>query len=260
MRLWLLSLLAGTAIECIEAIALPAAAQGGLSLAVYNNTVLAGAPVTATIQELNFNLPLNGSAGLSAQVTGTMHATAGGYYRFNCSFGVSTWVSLHVDDHLVCQFGANVDGKLIPGQGSKAGCGGGSDHTSCAGVDNPLAVMTRTQLPVRLSVMYNPTVNPTVSKVASELMVSVDIISEERHTFSTSLSALEQQRRSMQSSLLQGWGLVYDMGYTDQVHYPSTAALPIPFVPAPALPIIRVSTTHQQQHCPCMSAFHMLLL
>ena len=81
MRLWLLSLLAGTAIECIEAIALPAAAQGGLSLAVYNNTVLAGAPVTATIQELDFHLPLN---------------------------GFHSGVSLHINDHLVCQFGGNV--------------------------------------------------------------------------------------------------------------------------------------------------------
>ena len=148
--------------ECIEALTLAGALvplaghQSGLSLAIYNNTVLSGAPISqSVVPGLSFETPLAGTP-MSAEMTGTLTVTPGAQYSFNCSFGVATWVALHVDDHLVCQYGANSDGKYTPGQGHAAGCGGGTGHTSCAGVDNPLRVMSRTELPVRLSLLYNP--------------------------------------------------------------------------------------------------------
>ena len=84
--------------------------QSGLSLTVYNNTGLAGAPASARlIPDLSFTLPLS-TAALSAEAVGTLRAEAGLVYNFSCDFGDATYAALHVDDHLVCQHGVHLRG------------------------------------------------------------------------------------------------------------------------------------------------------
>ena len=101
----------------------PAPAPAGLSLSTYGNTVRAGAAAaTKVIDGLSFAVPTTGGP-LSLEVTGTMTAEPGKSYSFNCSFGAAQFAALHIDDHLVCQHGANSDSVLTPGQGSKAGEG-----------------------------------------------------------------------------------------------------------------------------------------
>ena len=195
---------------------------GGLMLSVFNNTALAGSPAEQrVVSQPSFTLPLTAGAPLSASLTGTLVAQPGQNYSFNCSFGAAHFATLHVDDHLVCQFGANSDTVLTPGQGSKPGCGGGSDHASCAGVDTPLPTMTRTELPVRMQLLYNPSLLPPNAAHPKELAVSVDLAPGP--AFTSSLPAHEQIRRKTQLSLLQGWGLFYDMSYTDIVLLPHGA-------------------------------------
>jgi hypothetical protein len=216
--------------------ALPAAADvlgsDGLTLTVYNNTGLGagpGAPEQRTVPGLAFTIPLERRGALSAELTGTMSVTPGASYAFNCSFGAAQLGSLHVDDHLVCQFGANSDSVLVPGQGSKRGCGGGGGHHPCDGIDNPLAVMSRTELPLRLSVLYNPAL--ALAAAPSSLVVGVSASAttgagrSRDFYLHPALPPLEQRRRAMQRGLLQGWGLFYDMSYTDVVLLPQGARL-----------------------------------
>ena len=70
----------------------------------------------------------------------------GDAYRFACDFGGAAFGALHVNDHLVCQFGANA-----------GACGPDGQPSPCNGTDNPLPTMARTALPVRLTVWTNGT-------------------------------------------------------------------------------------------------------
>lgn len=208
----------------------PAAPPGGgsgLNLTVYNSSALAGALLsTKLVSGLSFQIPIpaGGAVSLSAEVIGTLHTTPGSSYSFNCSFGGAQFASLHVDGHLVCQHGANADAVLTPGQGSKSGCGGGSDHGPCNGVDNPFPTMRRTELAVRLAVQYNPALLPAGTAPPPALAVVVSH-SPAALSFAPALPPLEQRRREMQQSLLQGWGLFYDMSYLDAVLLPAGARL-----------------------------------
>ena len=58
--------------------------------------------------------------------------------QFVCDFGAATFAALHVDDHLVCQVGANA---------GRCGIDGG--NTPCNGTDNPLPTLSRTKWPIR---------------------------------------------------------------------------------------------------------------
>ena len=153
--------------------------------------------------------------------------------------------TLHIDDHLVCQQGAN-----------KGTCGVDGGNHPCAGTDNPLPTLTRTALPVRLAVMYNTStstgtrqtstvgnssIGSTRQKALARRNVAVHIAaapSTERPSvhhspaapsmaraapavaFAPTLPALEVQRRAMQQGLLQGWGMYYDMSYLDHILLP----------------------------------------
>jgi len=90
-------------------------------------------------------------------------------------------------------------------------------------------VLSRTALPVRLSLVYNPeAVEKDVSlalKSISEVTVDININSNSGHSYTPVLPPLEQKRRDLQSKLLQGWGLFYDMSYTDQVLLPHGARI-----------------------------------
>jgi hypothetical protein len=209
------------------------AAAPGLSLAVYNNTALASEPIEQrTVPGFSFEVPLRAAQAMSAELTGTMTVQAGAKYSFNCSFGAAHFGALHVDDHLVCQHGANVDVILTPGQKGGKGCGGGGGHHTCSGIDNPLPIMSRKELPVRLQVLHNPALRGPAS--SSSLLVvdvnvsSVPVISAEPQAgfeLAPELPSLERQRRTMQRGLLQGWGLFYDMSYLDAVLLPHGSRL-----------------------------------
>ena len=207
-------------------------AASTLSLSVWNNTAMAGKSFrTSTLGSLSFSVPTAGLGPLSLEVTGTMTAQPNATYGFNCSFGGAHFGALYVDDHLVCQWGANVDSVFTPGQGSGAillnlgliflavlpifcsrcsflpefihvahitrcvahGCGGGGGHTPCAGIDNPLPTMSRTQLPVRLQLLYNPALLPPGTTPVSSLEVTV--AQSTPATFVSALPPSEVQRR-----------------------------------------------------------------
>lgn len=107
---------------------------GTLTLNVYNNTALAGRPISSSlIPNASFSLP--SSVPWSAEVVGTLRAREGFAYTAQCSFGGATLAFLHVDDHLLCQQGANAVQTMEPN-------------------DGPLPTMHRTQLPIRLAVMH----------------------------------------------------------------------------------------------------------
>ena len=209
---------------CVSA----AAASAGLTLSVFGNTAGAGAPLsTRVIPGLSFTLP--GPAPLSASLTGTMQALPGQLYNFTCDFGDQVqFATLHVDDHLVCQHGANVNTGAEKGQGK--GCGAPDQNLPCTGVDNPLPTMSRTALPVRMQLLANgggsnrTGRDETAAAATINVRANVTVLSSPAGRppsspveFVPSLPALEQRRLAMQHSLLTGWGAFYDMSYLDMV-------------------------------------------
>ena len=167
--------------------------SGTLRLAVFNNTATAGAPSSATDNSgLSFDLPA--AQPTSAELTGTLSAQPADRLQVACDFGAATFATLHIDDHLVCQLGANAGDH----------CGANGAWHSCNGTDSPLPVMSRTDLPVRLTVMV-ATAQPAPVKVRVELRSASPLV------LSPQLPPLEVRRRTLQGSLLQGWGMFYAM-------------------------------------------------
>jgi hypothetical protein len=188
-------------------------AHSGLTLAVYNNTALAGLPSHTRLSP-TASFILWASTPLSAGLTGTLTADAGCEYAFECDFGRVSLGTLHVDDHLVCQFGANFRSNLTR-------------------VDNPLPARSRKQLGVRLAVVSNETSEHT-RQVAIRVNATASCASPVGSrrvaapvAFSPALPALEVRRERMQRSLAQGWGLWYDMSVLTHVLLPEGAALTV---------------------------------
>ena len=205
-------------------------AGAGLSLSLFNNTACAGAAAsTRVVPGLSFHVAAGSTGGdppappLSAELTGTLHAAAGAQYAFTCNFGTAVYATLHVDDHLVCQLGAH----------NGTGCGPPGTPHSCAGTDNPLPTMTRTALPVRMTVMgsaggaFAVAVDVAVSPAgaAATAATAAMVPPPPPPSFEPALPALEQQRLAMQRSLRTGWGAYYDMSYTDHVLLPQGARI-----------------------------------
>ena len=128
----------------------------------------------------------------SAEAIGTLIAVAGESYAFSCDFGAAVFATLHIDDHLVCQKGAN---------------------DNSAGVDTPLPVRTRTQLAVRLVVLFDRT-SAQIANKADIVRVNVTTAHGSPVVFSPSLSKVEGRRRTVQNALLQGWGQFNAMSYS----------------------------------------------
>jgi hypothetical protein len=164
-------------------------------------------------QELSFSVPIAAGTPISAELTGTLVAEQGDTFAFSCKFTGASVAFLHVDDHLVCQHGAN------------AGKCNSEGSTWCNGTDNPLPVRLRTNLPVRLSVVAAP------GSTAVTADVSLSVVNGSHPSFDTELPALEVQRREMQASLLQGWGAFYAMSYLDHVLLPHAARVRLALCP-----------------------------
>ena len=212
---------------------LPAAVVSqGLTLSLYNNSAFAGMAISTTVIP-SFNFSLRTDHPGSALVTGTMVVEHGMQYSFHCDFGSATVSALHIDDHLVCQQGANVG----------TTCGAPGSPEPCMYGDNPLPTMTRTALPIRLDVMFNgtgtdthvPPINIKITVTASPASCIFNCTAPPQDTARPWLSSamtlrpdlppLEVQRRRLQQSLLQGWGMFYAMSYTDHVLLPHAARL-----------------------------------
>lgn len=113
-----------------------AAANAALTLNIYNNTAHAGEPSsTRLVPSIAFSV--DASKPFSAELVGTLNAQDGETYSFSCNFGGATLAYLHVDDHLLCQTGANSPSGTVAGT-----------------TDDPLPVMSRTALPIRLAVVH----------------------------------------------------------------------------------------------------------
>lgn len=127
----------------------------GLTLTHYADTASAGRPLrTEVVPGLSFSLDTTAEG--SAELSGSMVSVKGQRYAFECDFGPhATFGILHIDDHLVCQLGANVG----------AGCGAPGQHNNCNSTDNPLVGMTRSLWPVRMTVIFRA--SPGGIKVAS---------------------------------------------------------------------------------------------
>ena len=177
----------------------------GLTLAVYNSTALSGHVLaTRTVPGLSFVLPAGQPT--SAEITGVLISRPGDVLSISCEFSGATLAMLHIDDHLVCQHGAN------------AGAGCRTDNHLCNGTDSPLTVRSRTNLPVRLALFVNESRATPI-----DVRVQLKLASGRAPSFSPALPPLEVQRRVLQKSLLQGWGLFYDMSYLDHVLLPQAA-------------------------------------
>eukprot|EP01052_Picozoa_sp_SAG31_P052602 SAG31_NODE_13059_length_896_cov_0.797992_2_plen_174_part_01 len=91
-----------------------AAGDHGLTLRVFNNTALAGAPVSTTVlPSADFSLPASSHRGAwSAELVGTLlfPPAPGGLYNFSCEFVGSTLGFVWIDGHRVCSDG-NAYGK-----------------------------------------------------------------------------------------------------------------------------------------------------
>jgi hypothetical protein len=176
--------------------------QVGVTLGIYNNTALAGQPVLLEIlPELSHTFAEQIGKAFSAEFSGTLAAPgSGGSLRFDCTFLGVSLAFLHVDDHLVCQTGAN----------SPSG-----DVTS---LDNPVRVLSKLALPVRLAVYDNASWSAATQQPVN---ITVRIVAEtESVALTPSLPPAELQRRSMQQRLAQGWGLWYQMSFLHCVLLP----------------------------------------
>ena len=177
------------------------ASKSGLTLSTFDNTALAGTPTTTVVPGFSFDLTAPYGA---AELTGTLTARPGDNYIFACDFGGAAFGALHVDDHLVCQFGANA-----------GSCGPDGQPSPCNGTDNPLPTMARTALPVRLTVWTNGT--------AARVRVDASAKSGVALALGAELPPLEVRRRAMQAPLRDGWGAFYAMSYLDHVLLPLSA-------------------------------------
>lgn len=196
------------------------ASQQGLTVSTYNNTAWWGEPATQTIaQAVGFVATLPSSTG-SVEQTGTLTLVHGQSVRVSCVFGAGiVFGMLHLDDHLICQTGANTG----------TNCGPPGTPHRCNGTDNPLPVMTRTQLPLRLAVVYS---SPAATTATVTVAVSLTVSSSQPSApvsaglnLSPSLPALESERRRMQQGLLQGWAPWMAMSYLDHVLLPHGARI-----------------------------------
>ena len=216
-----------------------ATAADGLTLSVYANT--AGAAPAAetsvvTLGPVTVTPPSAAAAPFSAELTGTLYLApavqphSGANLTFVCDFGGAVVGYLHIDDHLVCSTGVN------------------SEPPSVLVLDQPLAVLTRTMLPVRMFVSYNGsslvaklafnvtpgcTQPPTATKAAaSNNNINININNSQHtpcptswFTLSPTLPANEVQRRAMQTELASGWGAWYQMDFLKQVLLPEGACV-----------------------------------
>ena len=76
-----------------------------LTLDLYNNTALAGTPRSTTSNEFAIQIA---DPHTSSELYGTVELKRGQQYTFHCEAdGAPRFAHLHVDDHLLCQTGAN---------------------------------------------------------------------------------------------------------------------------------------------------------
>lgn len=187
----------------------------GLMLTVYNNTATSGSgDNTSVISVPTTPGPLtNGDAPFSAKVVGTLSlnvASNSGYVLNSlCDFGAATLGYLHVDDHLICSTGVN------------------TPLGSTSYLDQQIDVLSKTNLTFRMILMYNDS-TPAIGQrfnISFELMNSAPeaqrlSLPTPSYTFTPFVSAAEESRDRMQSTLASGWGLWHQMSFVRHVLLP----------------------------------------
>ena len=195
----------------------------GLTLTIYNNTALSGTPLSSSV--VPSPAATHGARKpFSALLTGTLHVERGFIYNFSCDFGGAVLGYAHIDGHLVCQTGTNHKHKPTP------------PSVRSTTYDTPLPVLAATSLAVRFALVHNgsPAVDVadlsfgmTITRWTAEASATdagdePDWLSA---ALSPTLSAEEQQRDTLQSSLASGWGAWYDMSFTKLVRLPEGSTL-----------------------------------
>lgn len=205
-----------TVTTVLSRVMIASADQSGLLMSVFNNTAFTGKVVKTTILEKSsktnaFDFSIPRTEPISIEAVGTLAAIDGVEYSFKCDFGDAAFAMLRVDDHLVCQQGAN----------------NGSDcqQGPCDTIDNPLPTMSKNALPIKLVVVINPAYsNSSEASLPVHIAVTPTPVTSPVE-ITTTLPALEVQRREMQLGLTQGWGAYYDMSYLDHVLLPHGARI-----------------------------------
>lgn len=184
-----------------------------------------GPILSKIVPSFNFSFP--GAYPFSAELTGSLLADEHADYTFDCNLSAATVAFLFVDDHLVCQTGAY---EVPPGA-----------------YDQPIRRLSKTLLPVRLEVFFDPH-NNIHDGVAELVSVSTSVTITHDHLGKKGLAATgrpnpelillpqlsgpEIMRRNMQRNLVnQGWGFWNHDSLLDFAHLPSGAVLRILICP-----------------------------
>lgn len=217
-----------------------AAAANGVTLSIFNNTALAGAPsTTKTLDTFSVTIPSSG-APFSAEAVAALSLPGeeGGLFTFSCEFTGVTTAFFWVDDHLVCQSGAYEWGK-----------DGNDTDATLHGLSK------RSGLVVRLRLMYNgSTPQPEAlaratgaqrtaprgsdggaqgggasvsAGVTWRVWPSAGYVPLPTTLLTTALPAVEVQRASLQDSLAQGWGTWMHNSVMDVVLLPEASRVTV---------------------------------
>lgn len=164
----------------------------GVSVRVYDNPVYARKPViSTTVPTLNFTLPVAELVAqpFSTKVTGTLPVAGWKALDFSCKFGSALAALFWVDGHLVCDTGIYFPTNKV------------------RGVDNPLQVLSKTLLPLRLHLVLpagTPLLQVDIQVLGTKIKgghAGIPLTS-----FIPQLPAVEKKREALQQGLLQGWG------------------------------------------------------
>jgi hypothetical protein len=164
----------------------------GLTLDVFNNTVLAGSPTASTTLPTTA-LSLPGAAPFSAELSGSFSPPTGSpaTWSWNCSFANIELAFVTIDGHTVCNSSA-------------------AYNSSVAGlIDSTLfrLLSKRDHLVVRMQLYHlAPSAGPSTASVAWCADGGASCALLPTTSLSPALPAPEIQRRSLQRTLAQGWG------------------------------------------------------
>ena len=145
----------------------------------------------------------------------------GQQYTFHCEAdGAPRLAHLHVDDHLLCQTGANSAPGTLTHHGS------------------PLRALGRTRVPLRLAVQSGASAPVAVRLRVTQRPVRGDAspaaASAADLAAQPALPAAEIARRSLQRGLLEGWGLWKATSFLTQVLLPEGATVSVALCAAAA--------------------------
>ena len=193
------------------------AVGNGLKLSIYNNTALAGTPLsTSLIPSLSLTLP--GQTPFSAEVIGTWNPNFGNdnaEWSWHCSFSQNiAFAFVKIDGHSIC-----------PGQDRSP-----YNNSARGMIDNTAARLLnkKKNLVISMVLYHLKTTGANEVKAIVQLCRAsgscVDLLTD---NLSPSIPPEETQRRTMQRSLASGWGTWLHRDILSIVLLPDSASLTI---------------------------------